>query len=146
MSDSKPVNTSYLEGLLGYNARRAALSIIDKFLERMAPFGLRPVEFSVLVLIQDNPGITSRQLCDALNLLPPNLVGLIAGLEKRDLLRRKVLSHDKRSLGLELTAHGKRFTSQAKQSVSALEGEVAGKLSQSQQKTLISLLQTVYKA
>jgi hypothetical protein len=32
----------------------------------MAPYGLRPVDFSVLSLITHNPGITSRQLCTTL--------------------------------------------------------------------------------
>jgi hypothetical protein len=60
------VDTSYLETLLGYNARRSALKIIALFLERMAPHGLRPVDFSVLSLVTHNPGITSRQLCATL--------------------------------------------------------------------------------
>ena len=55
------VDTSYLETLIGYNARRAALSVIGLFLQRMAVYGLRPVDFSVLSLITHNPGITSRQ-------------------------------------------------------------------------------------
>ena len=42
----EPLDTHYLEGLIGYNARRAALTVIGVFLERMAPYGLRPVEFS----------------------------------------------------------------------------------------------------
>ena len=76
------VDTRYLQTLLGYNARRAALTIIEGFLERMAEFGLRPVDFSVMSVIHHNPGVTSRQLCAALNLLPPNLVGLVqTGLE-----------------------------------------------------------------
>jgi len=82
------VDTSYLQTLLGYNARRAALTIIEGFLERMAEFGLRPVDFSVMSVIQHNPGVTSRQLCAALNLLPPNLVGLIQSLEARGLIHR----------------------------------------------------------
>ena len=43
------IDTSFLESLLGYNARRAALTIIgEAFLERMSVYGLRPVDFSVL--------------------------------------------------------------------------------------------------
>src|SRR5436309_7116241 len=49
------VDTTYLEGLIGYNARRAALVIIDAFLEQMAVYELRPVDFSVLSLIHHNP-------------------------------------------------------------------------------------------
>ena len=74
------VDCTYLETLIGYNARRAALSIIEVFLERMAVYNLRIVDFSVLSLITHNPGISSRQLCSALNILPPNLVGMINAL------------------------------------------------------------------
>ena len=83
------VDTRYLQSLMGYNARRAALSIIELFLERLAPYGLKPVDFSVMSTIGHNPGVTSRQLCAALNLLPPNLVGLIQSLESRGLIERQ---------------------------------------------------------
>src|SRR6476646_3854964 len=84
-----PVDAGFLETLLGYNARRAALAVIEVFLERMAPYGLRPVDFSVMSLVTHNPGITSRQLCTALGILPPNLVGMINALEKRELVERQ---------------------------------------------------------
>ena len=83
------VDASYLEGLIGYNARRAALAVIEVFLARMAIYNLRPVDFSVLSLITHNPGITSRQLCGTLGILPPNLVGMINALEKRELIERQ---------------------------------------------------------
>lgn len=63
----------YLETLTGYNARRVALKAIGLFSSRMIDFGLSPVDFSVLSLIGHNPGVTSRQLCRALNILPPIL-------------------------------------------------------------------------
>src|SRR5204863_5396588 len=75
------VDTSFLETLIGYNARRAALAVIDVFLQRMAPYQLKPVDFSVLSLVAHNPGITSRQLCATLGILPPNLVGLVSQRE-----------------------------------------------------------------
>ena len=53
------VNAEYLESLLGYNAQRVALVIIELFLQRMALHKLRPVEFSVLSPISRNSGITS---------------------------------------------------------------------------------------
>jgi DNA-binding MarR family transcriptional regulator len=77
------IDTRYLETLLGYNTRRATLTIISRFIERMAEFDLRPVDFSVLSLIGHNPGITSRELCNALNILPPNMVGFLKAFEKR---------------------------------------------------------------
>ena len=58
----------------------AALAVIEVFLQRMAAYQLRPVDFSVLSLIVHNPGITSRQLCTALGILPPNLVALVGAI------------------------------------------------------------------
>ena len=99
VSTVEQVDTRYLQTLLGYNARRAALTIIEGFLERMAEFDLRPVDFSVMSVIHHNPGVTSRQLCAALNLLPPNLVGLVQSLEARGLIARQPHPTDGREIG-----------------------------------------------
>ena len=138
------VDTTYLQSLMGYNARRAALSIIELFLERLAPYGLKPVDFSVLSTILHNPGVTSRQLCSALNLLPPNLVGLIQTLEARGLIERKPHPHDGRAVGLHPTAQGKTLMEQAEQTASDLEIEKTARLTPAQRKTLLDLLQKIY--
>ena len=82
------VDTRFLESLMGYNTRRATLVIVDAFLKGMAAHKLRPVDFSVLSVIAHNSGITSRQLCHALDIQPPNLVGMVNTLEKRGLIQR----------------------------------------------------------
>lgn len=138
------VDTRYLQTLMGYNARRAALSIIELFLERLAPYGLKPVDFSVMSTIQHNPGVTSRQLCAALNLLPPNLVGLIQSLESRGLIERKPHPHDGRAVGLHATEKGQALMVQAEQTASDLEIEKTAKLTPAQRKTLLTLLQKIY--
>ncbi len=139
------VDTSFLETLVGYNARRAALSAIDVFLQRMEPFGLKPVDFSVLSLVAHNPGITSRQLCTALGILPPNLVGMVNTLEKRELVARKPHPHDGRAMGLYLTPSGQKLMRDAERTAAAAEAEVAARLSPAEQRTLIALLKKVYK-
>jgi len=101
------VDTRFLESLIGYNARRAALAIIEEFLERMAVYGLKPVDFSVMSVIVHNPGVTSRQLCASLNILPPNLVSLIQSLDSRGLVERLPHPHDGRAVGLHPTKKGK---------------------------------------
>jgi DNA-binding MarR family transcriptional regulator len=138
------VDTSYLESLLGYNARRAALSVIEVFLQRMAVYDLRPVDFSVLSLIAHNPGITSRQLCGTLGILPPNLVGMINALEKREVIARQPHPTDGRATGLHLTESGARLMRDAERTAAELEAEVAGRLTAAESKTLIRLLKKVY--
>ncbi len=139
------VDTTYLEGLLGYNARRAALAVIGVFLERMAVYDLRPVDFSVLSLITHNPGITSRQLCTTLGIQPPNLVGMVNALEKRELIVRKPHPRDGRALGLHLTGAGQKLMRDAERTAAQLESEVASHLSESESRTLIRLLKKVYQ-
>jgi DNA-binding MarR family transcriptional regulator len=138
------VDASFLESLLGYNARRASLAVIEVFLERMAPYGLKPVDFSVLSLVAHNPGITSRQLCAALGVLPPNLVGMVNQLEKRELIERQPHPHDGRAMGLHLTSAGLKLIRDAEHTAAQLEAEVAGRLTAGEQRTLLRLLRKVY--
>lgn len=142
---AETVDTGFLESLLGYNARRAALAVIEVFLERMAQFELKPVDFSVLSVVAHNPGITSRQLCTTLGILPPNLVGMVNALEKRELLLREPHPRDGRAMALHLTPSGEKLVRDAERVAADLEGEVAGRLSAAELRTLIQLLKKVYK-
>ena len=138
------VDTRFLESLLGYNARRTALVLIEPFLERMAVYDLRPVDFSVLSLITHNPGITSRQLCSTLGILAPNLVGMVKSMEARGLILRQPHPHDGRAMGLHLTASGKKMMREAEQTAFALDSEVAARLTPNERTTLLKLLKKIY--
>lgn len=140
------VDTSFLETLLGYNARRAALAVIDVFVQRMEPYQLKPVDFSVLSLVRHNPGITSRQLCGTLGILPPNLVGMVNTLEKRELIERLPHPRDGRAMGLHLTARGDKLMRDAERTAADLEADFASRLTGAELRTLIALLKKVYRA
>ena len=144
VSAVEKVDTRFLESLIGYNARRAALAIIEEFLERMAVYGLKPVDFSVMSVIVHNPGVTSRQLCASLNILPPNLVSLIQSLDSRGMVERQPHPHDGRAVGLHPTKKGKALMVQAEATASELERNVGGKLTPNQAQTLVTLLQKIY--
>ena len=138
------VDTSYLETLIGYNARRAALAVIAQFLERMAVYDLKHVDFSVMSVVVHNPGVTSRQLCAALNILPPNLVGLVQSLESRGLLERLPHPHDGRAMGLHPTDKGLELMEKAEATASELEMNIGSKLTPNQVQNLVTLLQKIY--
>jgi DNA-binding MarR family transcriptional regulator len=138
------VDTSYLESLVGYNARRATLVIMDAFFRQMAVYGLRPVDFSVLSLIAHNPGITSRQLCTSLSIQPPNLVGMINQLQRRELITRRPHPHDGRAMGLHLTATGKKLVKQAEVTAAELEDQATVRLTATERRTLMQLLRKIY--
>lgn len=140
------VDTGFLRTLVGYNARRASLAVIEVFMERMAVYRLKVVDFSVLSLVAHNPGVTSRQLCATLNVLPPNLVGIVAALERRGLIERTPHPSDGRAMGLHLTPAGVDLTAQAEVTAAELEVDATARLTTAERKTLIRLLQKVYTA
>ncbi len=140
----EPLDTRFLESLIGYNARRAALTVIGVFLERMAPYGLRPVEFSTLSLIHHNPGVTARQLCQSLGVQPPNMVGTLNTFEKRGLLERRPHPKDGRAQGLHLTARGLDLMREVEPKVAQFEVEASHRLSASEREQLMTLLQKIY--
>ena len=93
-----------LLGLTGYVLRRASIATIAEFSERLAPLDLRPVDAALLILLDATPQVTHSEVAATLGLRRPNLVPVVAGLQKRGLLDRKRV--DFRSEGLVLTQQG----------------------------------------
>lgn len=139
------VDASFLESLLGYNARRASLSLVCVFVESMERFDLKIVEFSVLSLIGSNAGITSRQLCQQLAVLPPNMVGMIDALGKRGFLERRPHPRDGRATGLYLSAAGRELVDAAEPELKSREAQSIAHLSEMEQAQLRELLQKLYR-
>jgi len=138
------LDASYLQSLLGYNARRASLAIIEQFHIDMASFDLRPVDFSVLSLIRHNPGITSRQLCHALNIQPPNMVVFLKSFEKRQLVEREPHPTDGRAMGLTLTESGEALMQEAEKTAKDSGLKASSALTDGERETLSRLLQKIY--
>jgi DNA-binding MarR family transcriptional regulator len=138
------VRTDFLDRLLGYHARRSSLHLVGLFLRDLADLQLKPVGFSLLCLVGHNPGITSRQLCQTLDIQAPNLVGLVGALTERGCLQRQPHPTDGRAWGLHLTAQGQALLAQAEQRVLASEDAACANLSASERTTLQRLLQKIY--
>ena len=138
------MDAALLQSLLGYNARRASLAIIEQFHVDMANFDLRPVDFSVLSLIRHNPGTTSRQLCQALNILPPNMVVFLKNFEKRQLVERTPHPTDGRAMGLTLTESGEALIQAAEKTAMESGLKATSALTESERQTLARLLQKIY--
>jgi DNA-binding MarR family transcriptional regulator len=106
-----------LSGLLGYMLKRAQLKIFDDFLRCMAPLQLTPAQFSVLLLLDNNPGRNQTEIANTLGILRPNFVSMLDALESRDLLTRMRSPNDRRSHVLMLTDRGRATLARAKKLV-----------------------------
>jgi DNA-binding MarR family transcriptional regulator len=108
-----------LSELLGYSLKRAQLRIFEDFLRCVAPLRLTPAQFSVLLLLDRNPGRNQTEIASTLGILRPNFVAMLDGLESRDLCTRMRSANDRRSHVLLLTDKGRAMLARAKKLVAS---------------------------
>lgn len=95
-----------LSELLGYALKRAQLRVFEDFLHCVAPVQLTPAQFSVLLLLDANPGRNQTEIATTLGILRPNFVAMLDALEGRGLCVRTRSPSDRRSHILMLTDKG----------------------------------------
>lgn len=122
------LETGATTGIIGYRLRRAQLNVFQKFLTVFDELKLRPAEYSVLVLIADNPGRKQTEIAEVLGIKRANFVTLVHGLEERGLVERVPSAADKRANALHLTREGQAFLAHARSVHAAMEDELVVRL------------------
>ncbi|WP_284617415.1 MarR family winged helix-turn-helix transcriptional regulator [Aquabacterium humicola] len=130
-----------LNEVIGYQVVQAGITTLQVF-ERCAgePLSLRPVEYSVLALIRDNPGIAPARLARALSVTPPNITMWVAKLEARDLVRREASVDDRRAQQLFATPAGQKLVDDATRRILEGERQRLGALTPGERSILTELL------
>ena len=134
------VDLGPLPGFVGYLLRRAQLSVFEAYHRRFAALDLRPAEFSLLLVVDRNVGLTQRCLAETLGIRPSNLVGVVARLLARALIEQHASPRDRRTISLRLTASGRVLLAQAMTLARELDREVTAELSTKEREKLLDLL------
>jgi DNA-binding MarR family transcriptional regulator len=129
-----------LVGHLGYFVRRAQLWIFQDFIRTLAEVDIRPAQYSVLLVIEANPGLSQATLAQTLGIERARLVRLLDGLEARNLVQRRRSRSDRRSHTLALTAQGRGALGRIKVMADEHERRLAQKVGVRSRKTLLRLL------
>ncbi len=96
-----------IKGNIGYALRRAQIAVFQDFFAGFAEVDIRPAQYSVLTIIEHNPGLSQSQVAETLGIKKTNFVAMIDALEARGLARRQPTTNDRRSYALFLTPCGK---------------------------------------
>jgi DNA-binding MarR family transcriptional regulator len=104
----------HLSQYLGYSLKRAQLRIFDDFMRCVAPLQLTPAQFSVMLLLEKNPGRNQTEIATTLGILKPNFVAMLDDMERRGLCLRVRSVNDRRSHILALTEKGAAALARAK--------------------------------
>jgi len=112
---------------LGYVLRRASSVMMADLGGALAVTGLRPVEATILILVEANPRCTQSDIGRMLGIKRANMVPLIAGLCAKGLIDKSPV--DGRSQSLTLTAAGRDRRDQADALMRAHEARFEAMLS-----------------
>jgi DNA-binding MarR family transcriptional regulator len=101
---------------------------------------LRPVEFSIMLLISTNQDVTQSQLAQALGVAAPNMTGILRRLQHRKLVERERSETDARQQHLALTAEGQRVLDTAYAQARNADKGWMNRLSKAEQGIFLELL------
>jgi DNA-binding MarR family transcriptional regulator len=133
-----------LTGLVGFHLRQAQIAVFRDFAATMGPLDVSPGLFAVLVLVEGNPGLKQSELARAVHLDRSSIVAVVDNLERRGLVERHAVAHDRRSNALRLTAGGAALLKGLKRRVASHEKRLARDLDPGERATLVALLQRIF--
>ena len=140
MSD---LDSSRLSHLVGYAASRASITLRKVFAKHMEPLDLKIVEFSILMLVAQNPQVNQKQLGQALDISAPNMAVTLDRMVERGWVERVRSMKDRRAQHIHLTAEGTQLVQRAERIAATMEAPSLAMLSAAECALLIELLHKV---
>lgn len=140
------INYGKLPEYLGFNLRRAQAALFVDFARLTGDLDLTPGQFSLIMLLAANPGISQIGLSRAFGLDKSTVSPSIDRLEKRGLVERTRTPNDRRFYALHLTTAGRDLLARATERVERQEDVMASALMPDERRALIDMLQRVEAA
>ena len=132
-----------LNGLVGYNLKRAYVIVQADFREILSDDDLSARLFSTLSIVSQNPGISQSYLARKLGIERSGIVAMIDELEARKFVTRKPVPSDRRRQALELTKLGQQAYADAFEKARQHEVDLFSNMTADEQATLVALLQKI---
>ncbi len=124
----KSLGLGDLSQLLGYRLRRAQLWVFKEVRRQLADFDISPAQFSVLSVIDANPGINQLAIAQLLSIERAGLGRLVDHLEGQGLVRRAASSINRRYYVLHLTDAGLALLNRLRPAIADSEKILAAKI------------------
>lgn len=137
---AREVDIDVLTGHLGYVLRRAQVWVFQDFIRTLSGADIRPAQYSVLVVIGANPGLSQAELAEALGIERARLVHMLDRLEKRGWTERLPSPADRRTHALQLTREGQKMLKRAKALAAEHEAHLAGMFGHDTHQQLLRML------
>lgn len=145
---SKPeLDSRVVEHLLGYLLAIAEVPTRRAFQRHVGePFDLRPVEFTLLMLLHANAQASPKQISTALRMPAPHVTTLVDRLATRGLVARERHPHDGRAVRVALTEAGQTLAERLQGLSLTMEDSLQTTLSAAERTQLRRLLLKLARA
>ena len=140
---AETLDPGVLSSLIGFRLRKAQLAVYEDFMRGAPVKGLTPGQLAILILIERNPDMTQQRLCDGIRVEKSTLVVRLHRLVERGLIQRVRSTKDRRQNSLKLTKKGNATLTNMLDFVAKHERKLTVRLSPSERKQLLDLLQKI---
>ncbi len=136
----RPIDLGALNRHLGYFIRRAQVWVFQDIIRSLKSLDISPAQYSVLLVIDANPGLSQAELARTLGIQRARMVRVLHRLDKRGLTRRLQSSDDGRMYSLRLTQKGQETLRRAQLSAEQHEARLIERLGAEPYKTMRNIL------
>ncbi len=143
MTKTESIDMAGLDREVGFALRLAQVAVFKDLMACLKPYALRPAEYSLLVVVNANPGLKQLALGAVLSVQGPNLVTMVDQLEARDLIVRSPVPNDRRAHALHLTAQGRSLLRQARTAHARHQARLNACLGKAHSSDLIAILNRI---
>ncbi|MED3933054.1 MarR family winged helix-turn-helix transcriptional regulator [Priestia megaterium] len=133
-----------LHDLTGYLIHRTDVKLMNYFKQKLKPYGMTPVRWSIISVLDTQKGITQKELAEAIDKKQTTIVEMIYAMEEKGLIKRTFSEQDRRSHYLFLTEKGEELKKNLSPLVKDAHLFVTRQLSDAEIEQLKTLLNKVY--
>jgi DNA-binding MarR family transcriptional regulator len=130
----------------GFLIRRLQQVAVSIFIESLREFGVTPLQYTMLRVVRQNPGIDQARLASRAVLDTSTVMDVLRRLEARNLLCRKVGKEDRRTRTIKLTKRGVDLLDKAEPHVSSSRANLLAPLSKEERGQLLTIIGKLLKA
>ncbi|HEX6396554.1 MAG TPA: MarR family winged helix-turn-helix transcriptional regulator [Steroidobacteraceae bacterium] len=134
------VRTAPIQELIGYALRRAHGVVYADLNDALARISLRPLQYTMMLMVAENPGASQSSVCEALGMQKANCVPTMSELERLGYIIRRKSASDARSYELHITNKGRRILQRAGELHSLHEQRLIERIGPDGREQLLSLL------
>lgn len=133
-----------LHDLTSHLIHRTDVRAMNYFKKKLKPYGMTPVRWSIISVLDSQKGITQTELAQAIDKKQTTIVDMIYAMEEKGLIKRMYSERDRRLHYLFLTERGEELKETLSPLVKDVHLFVTRQLSDEENTQLKTLLNKVY--